>query len=177
MYGVVLMAALVSGGEVAGGYSCNGCGYGYGYAAWGGACLGPCLPTGLHSGGRFWLGLFEGWQVGKPLSAEEEKRWRDYVERLEGIDRQNMDAVWASADVSAKRKLLELLAEMEKKWAAKGVEEAPAEAPLSAEEQKKWDAYVKKLEGDKKKEAEERWKKADVKGKREILKTLPKEDE
>jgi hypothetical protein len=180
MYGVVLMAALASGTQVAGGhgwYGYNGCGCGYGYGngyGWNvGLCLGPCLPTGPHSGGRFWLGLFDGWQVGTTLSAEEEKAWADYVGRLEGQDKENMERVWQTSDPASKQKLLNRLAEMEKKWGSKEADKpAPEEAPLSAAELNKWDAYLKALDGEKKKEAEEKWAKADLAGKREMLKTL-----
>ena len=94
--------------------------------------------------------------------------WADYVARLEGQDKQNMERVWQSSDPAGKRKLLNRLAELEKK----GADNPAPEESLTAAERSKWDAYLKTLEEEKKKEAEEKWAKADLAGKREMLKTL-----
>jgi hypothetical protein len=164
VYSIVLMTALASGGQAAnyfgyhghyGGWGCWGC-YGYsscyGCSGWGSGygCCGTVTP---------WL------LPGPTIPAAEQKKWDDYVSLFEGDDRKDLDDIWARADVTARLELVKKIPPPPDK--------EEKDMPLSAEEKKKWVDYVKKLKGEKKQDAEDAWEKADLKGKRKLIKGIP----
>jgi hypothetical protein len=105
---------------------------------------------------------------------EEHKTWCEYVDLLRDDEADAMIDVWQQADPPTRRKLLARLAELKK---ALGQDKPPEEAGLTEAEQKKWSAHLSKLKGEKKKEAEEKWKKADLKAKRKMLEDLDAGDD
>lgn len=166
MYGIVLMMALSGSGQAMAG--CPACGYGGGLYGWN---FGPCCPCG-------WVSCCGVVLLPRPsalgeTSAEEQKTWDEYVDALRDDEQPAMIDAWRQADPPARRKLLANLAELKK---ALG-KDKPADEGLTEAEQKKWDAHVAKLKGEKKKEAEEKWKKADLKAKRKMLEDLDAGDE
>jgi hypothetical protein len=193
MYSIVLLTAMMSGGQGAdffgygwhgyagyyGCYGCYGCGGCYGwYGGWG-SCCGCC--------GTVTPGLMPG-----PMVTEMEQRaWDAYVDRLDSDDdKRDVCELWARADFHARRKLVAKIPppEKEDKEDKKSLEKEDKkplekedkkslekEKPISAAEQKKWDDYVKTLEGDKKTKAENDWKKADLTGKRKLIDDIPEE--
>jgi hypothetical protein len=168
MYGIVVMVALSSGAQ-----SANGCGWGCGPAYDGGWC--GYWGVGCRS--NYCCGVVTpaqlGWGNGAPtVSAEEQKKWDDYVASLDHADdRRDVNYLWARADLGARRQLLEKIPPPVKEEADS--KEIEKEKPLSAEEIKKWDEYVDSLKGDAKKKAEEDWRKANLAGKRKLLDKVP----
>jgi hypothetical protein len=101
-----------------------------------------------------------------------------------------MIQVWQRATPEARRLLLLKLRDVEGEAAAyrakveqeRAIERYKIEnRPLTEEERELWRTYLNKLKGDKRKEALERWRKADNRGKRlflkEILRELDEKDE
>ncbi len=179
MYGIVLMAAMTSGGQAAdcvgyhGAPVCHGswCGAGWGHST---SCR-DCCPPRCGCCGYVIPGL-AGYGPGAPsLPAAEQKKWDDYVASLNNDDdRKDLGDLWNKADIGARRKLVSKIPppmqiEEEKKEVVK-------EKPLSAEEIKQWEEYVQTLKGDAKKKAEDAWRKADLAGKRKMIATIPEKD-
>jgi hypothetical protein len=183
MYGLVLMMAMTGAGQGPGSYVVNGyaggClvngspavvwrgwagtppGQGYGYLVTPvHTCCGVVLPP-MPAGGE---------QISKP----ECLAWEGYVNELEGAEKADMICLWLKADTGARRKLVMMLSALRQK-VKEEQEKEEGNAPLTEAEQKKWDTYLEKLKGDKKKEAEEKWQKADNKGKRKMLEALDEE--
>jgi hypothetical protein len=185
VYSIVVMAALMSGGESSqfgrgwyGSYDCIG-GYGsygyygcYGCYGWGG-CYG-CYGWG-SCGGCCGV-VTPGIPPGPTLTPAEQKKWFDYVTSLEDDERQEVMWLWNRADLGARRQLLAKIVEkLPPPEAAPPEKKIEKDKPLTEAEQEKWDAYVNKLTGEKKKTAMENWKKADLAGKRKLLEAIPKE--
>jgi hypothetical protein len=171
MYGIVLMVAMASGGQAAD--SCGWCaaGWGYGWDCWD-CCRPRCGCCGYVIPGLAGYGYGTG---AAKLSAEEQKKWDDYVASLDSEnDRKDVGKLWSRADLGARRQLIAKIPEPMKPEVEKKTIEKPK--PLSAEEIKRWGEYVSTLKGEKKKEAEESWRKADLEGKRKLLSTVPDKD-
>jgi hypothetical protein len=180
MYALVLMTALAGPGQPVccaeagwGGwwwYGAAGYAHGYGYFR-------PVTPD---SGG---LVLPPSWGP-DPTPWCEGKAWFDYVMQLDGYEREDMIAVWAKATPCARKVLLAKLAVVQTEAAIyrakvehdRAVEKARIEnRPLTDEERQFWKSYLGRLKGDKRKQALERWRAADNRGKRVFLKEIIKE--
>jgi hypothetical protein len=197
MYSIVLMTALAAPGNLAGGCpsSCGygpgyGSGYGYGYG------YGFGFPFGggyAHGYGNFrpvingccGVVLPPAWAP-DPTPWHEGKAWYDYVMQLDGHERDDMIRVWQRATPEARRILLAKLLVVEGEAAAyrakveqeRAIERYKIEnRPLSEEERDVWRAHLAKLKDAKRKEALERWRAADNRGKRLILKEIIREME
>jgi hypothetical protein len=167
MYSVVVFAAIVSGGQAAdtfahhGWHGCYGGCYAYswsGYGCWGYSCRGWNGCNGCYG----CCGAVTPWLIPAPtVTSAELKQWNDYLARLDYEDQRDLTDLWSRADLGARRKLLTL------------IPVAHEDKPLTAAEQKRWDDYVKTLAGDKKKQAEENWKKATPPEKRRMLEKIP----
>src|SRR5579859_2932578 len=103
MYGIVVMVALGSSVQAA---DCYHCGWSYAPAYVGGWCDGPCGPHCFGCGKVTPAQV--GWGTSAPqVSAEEQKKWDDYVAALDNVeDQRAVSDLWARAEISARRKLL-----------------------------------------------------------------------
>jgi hypothetical protein len=117
-----------------------------------------------------------GWGTGVPqVSAEEQKKWDDYVASLDNVDdRRDVSDLWARADLGARRQLMAKIPPPVRDEPDTKEIEKPKE--LSPEEIKKWQDYVDTLKGEPKKKAEDSWRKADLAGKRKLLEKVPDKD-
>jgi uncharacterized protein (TIGR03000 family) len=141
-----------------GGYGC--------YGGCGGVVISSGCCGGLH-GTPVGPGTTTNGNGDKPLTAEEQKDWADYLSKLEEADKEEAEKAWKAADLKGKRDLLKQAREYLKKDSKEDTK------PITDAEQKEWDATVKKLYADDPdglKEAQARWKKADAAGKRALLK-------
>jgi hypothetical protein len=176
MYGVVLMMALTGAGQGTGCCVVNGYAGGIGCGAWGWG-WGWGTPPGMGYGRlvspvNTCCGVVLPPAPASDLTTKEEAQtWDEYVALLEGHEKAEMIQVWQKATVEGRRKLLEKLAAM-RKQVEEETEKEEAGEPLTAEEMKKWEDYVKTLKGERKKEMEEKWQKANNKGKRQILEKI-----
>jgi hypothetical protein len=194
MYAIVVLTALAAPGQapcLASGY---GPGYGCGYAYGCGLGYGGVYAHGYGNfrpviNGCCGVVLPPAWAA-DPTPWHESKAWYDYVMQLEGYERDDMIHVWQRATPEARRLLLLKLRDVEGEAAAyrakveqeRAIERYKIEnRPLTEEEREWWRTYLGKLKGDKRKEAQERWRKADNRGKRlflkEILRELDEKDE
>jgi hypothetical protein len=166
VYSIVLMTALVSGGQAANSFGYSGH---YGWGCWGCWGCGGCYGWGSCYG---CCGTVTPWLMpGPSLPAAEQKKWDDYVSLFDSDDdKKELNDLWTRADITARWELIKKIPVL-----PPPKEEAEKDKPLSAEEKKKWDAYVKKLKGEKKQQAEEAWEKADLKGKRKLIEGIPGE--
>jgi hypothetical protein len=187
MYGIVLMAALAGSGEAPAGHKhavWDGY-YGYygptdnvgwwfvnpfhhsctGYTGWvGGSCCGCC--------GHVIPGL-AGYGPPPTVSAADQKKWDDYVSLFTTEqDTTYLKELWQQADKAGRTRLVAMIPSPEEtKRDPKKVEEKP----LTPAEQMRWNAYIKTLEGAARKQQIDAWNKADLKGKRDLLKKIPDE--
>ena len=190
MYAIVVMAALAGPGQVPGPYLVSG--YGPGYGCGYGYVLG-FGGTYAHGYGNFrpvingccGVVLPPSWAP-DPTPWHEGKAWFDYVMQLEGYERDDMIHVWQRATPEARRVLLLKLRDVEGEAAAyrakveqeRAIERYKIEnRPLTEEERELWRTYLNKLKGDKRKEALERWRKADNRGKRLFLREILREQD
>jgi hypothetical protein len=181
MFGIVMLAALAGAGESAALYpGCYGCGYGGGGVYEHG--YGYFRPVTVYAGGVVYP---PSW-FGDVPSIWEDKIWADYVFQLEGHERADMICVWDKATPEARRVLLQKLVELRiradmyraKVEMERALEKAKEEnRPLTEDEQAVWERYIDKLKGEKKAEALKKWKEADNRGKRQMLKELPKSED
>jgi hypothetical protein len=103
MYGIVVILALGSGAQAA-----DCCGWGNAPAYWGG-WNGYWAPRCCS---RYGCGKVTpaqvGWGTSAPqVSAEEQKKWDDYVASLDNYDDQRaVNDLWERADLGARKKLI-----------------------------------------------------------------------
>lgn len=180
MYGVVLMLAMTGTGAGAGSHAVAG--YAGGIPQAGGLAAAAPWPAYQWWGGPPGHGY--GFLVTPvctccgvvmpPVPAEfttsppEDKAWELYVNELQGNEKKEMICLWLRADVHGRRELLKKLSLLRRQVEEERERDDP-NRPLSNDELKRWEEYVGKLKGDRRKEAEEAWKKADNRGKRELL--------
>jgi len=194
MYAIVLMTALAAPGNLSG--ACPSCGSGHGYGSGYGFGF-PFGGTYAHGYGNFrpvingccGVVLPPSWAP-DPTPWHEGKAWYDYVMQLEGHERDDMIRVWEKATPEARRILLAKLLVVEGEAAAyrakveqeRAIERFKIEnRPLSEEERDVWRAYLSKLKEPKRKEALDRWRAANNRGKRlilgEILREMEKDED
>jgi hypothetical protein len=172
MYGLVLMMAMTGGAQGPGICVVNGYAGGWGWGTPPGmgygylvtpvhTCCGVVLPP-MPAGGE-------------TISQDEAQAWDTYINSLEGDEKADMMCVWFKADTCARRKLVSKLVAL-RQQVKEEQEKEEGGAPLTEEEEKKWQSYLDKLKGDRKKEMEEKWKKADNKGKRQLLEEIDDEE-
>lgn len=180
MFGIVMLAALAGAGESAAYHP--GCGWGHGGGAYEHG-YGNFYPTTVHAGGVVYPPTW----IPELPTPDEDKMWADYVFQLEWYERADMVRVWDKATPEARRVLLQKLAETRHQAAMyrakvemeRAKEKAKEESrPLTEDELSVWERYIDKQKGDKKTDAQKKWKEADNRGKRQMLKEItPKEDE
>jgi hypothetical protein len=105
---------------------------------------------------------------------DEQLIWEEYLNALDFDERREMTCLWQHADAQGRRELLKKLSLMRQQLKEEQ-EKGDPNRPLTDEELKRWDEYVKTLKGKERREAEEAWKKADNREKREMLAEIESE--
>jgi hypothetical protein len=179
MYAMVMMAALAAPGCGHGGCGYgNGFGDGYGFFGYGFGVYahgyGDAFPSYSSCGGQF---LPPSWPD-DPTPDAEWRTWFAYVKELDGDEKEDMTRIWFAATPEARRKLLAKLPPLKKAaddYRARVEKERSEQKkkeqnrPLNEDEIQAWEAHIGKLMGDKLKDAQEKWKKADNRGRRLLL--------
>jgi hypothetical protein len=181
MYGVVLMLAMTGAGQGPGGHWGHGYAGGFPHVAWSHdghwQTLGLGTPLGMGYGALVPAPHTCCGVVMPPVpplemtTKDEFATWIEYVKGLELDEQQDMMCVWRKADVCTRRRLLMQVAALREQVAYEVWRDSPY-GPLTPEELRKWENYVNKLKGARRKEAEEKWEKADNKGKRQLLEEI-----
>jgi predicted Fe-S protein YdhL (DUF1289 family) len=177
MYAMMVVAALSAPANCG-----AGCAAGWGEGGWGMGVYqhgyGSLLPIVPCPG----VVLPPDWPCDSTTDRERQY-WFEYVELLEGHEKEDAIRLWTKATPEARRLLLakvQGVALAAAEYRAKVARERAIERykeenrPLTDEELAAWEAHIDRLEGDKRKSAIQAWKEADNRGRRLILRDLVK---